>query len=93
MIFEIMQPMQVFAAWRIFGLSIWIIQTRFCQKRNEQRRNNGDFGRCTLVFKNALEMGDNWIDTMSQPSVRTLGAQWADKQITKKLRTAGDSLK
>jgi DNA repair protein RadC len=90
MIFEIMQP--------IIGElphEEWIVYLNNSNKILSKSQLSGITGTLVdirLVFKMALEMGATGLILCHNHPSGTLVPSDADKQITKKLRTAGDSL-
>jgi DNA repair protein RadC len=93
MIFEIMQPI----IGELPHEEFWIVYLNNSNKilSKSQLSKGGITGTLVdvrLVFKMALEMGATGLILCHNHPSGTLVPSDADKQITKKLRTAGDSL-
>ncbi|WP_339921242.1 DNA repair protein RadC [uncultured Flavobacterium sp.] len=93
MIFEIMQPI----IGELPHEEFWIVYLNNSNKilSKAQLSKGGITGTLVdvrLVFKTALEMGATGLILCHNHPSGTLVPSEADKQITKKLRTAGDSL-
>lgn len=93
MIFEIMQPI----IGELPHEEFWIVYLNnsnkiLCKSQLSKGGITGTLVDVRLVFKMALEMGATGLILCHNHPSGTLVPSDADKQITKKLRTAGDSL-